>query len=107
MSEMTHNGRTMTTREWSRETGISVSCLESRKLYGWSDEKSLTTPPQKKTPRQTARAEIDRIKAERGARRKAIEKAVNWALQHYPDCEIDAMKARLLDELMRRVKPDA
>lgn len=53
------------------------------------------------------RAEIDRIKAAKGARRKEIEKAVNWALERYPECENDAMKARLLDELMRRVKPDA
>lgn len=42
---ITHDGRTMTLLQWSRETGIHYRTLNSRlDLLGWSVEKSLTTP---------------------------------------------------------------
>jgi len=45
---LTHNGQTKTYREWSKETGISVECIRSRKDNGWTDEETLTTPVRKK-----------------------------------------------------------
>ena len=43
-ARMTLNGETKTRSEWSRVLGISLGTIESRKRYGWSDEKALTTP---------------------------------------------------------------
>lgn len=44
---LTHQGKTMTIAEWSRETGIAKNTLKRRKLSGWSDERVVTTPVNK------------------------------------------------------------
>ena len=41
------DGRSQTLSEWSEETGISYSCLRARKVRGWDDYKTLTTPVRK------------------------------------------------------------
>ncbi len=42
---LTHGGRTMTMKDWSRETGIPYGVLQSRiDVLGWSVDRSLTTP---------------------------------------------------------------
>lgn len=44
------NGEKHTIAEWSKITGINSGTLESRVgLYGWSDEKALTTPIKKRS----------------------------------------------------------
>lgn len=45
---LTFQGRTQTAAEWSEETGIQARliCQRVQKL-GWTDEKALTTPPEK------------------------------------------------------------
>lgn len=40
-------GRRLTISQWSDVVGISGATLGARKRYGWSDEKTLTTPLQK------------------------------------------------------------
>jgi hypothetical protein len=41
---LTHQGRTMSVSEWSKETGIPPSVIAHRvKKHGWSHEKALTT----------------------------------------------------------------
>ena len=43
------NGERHTIAEWSKITGINSRTIESRVgLYGWSDEKALTTPIRKR-----------------------------------------------------------
>jgi hypothetical protein len=39
-----HNGRSMTMRQWSEDTGIGYDSLKQRRSLGWSVEKMLTTP---------------------------------------------------------------
>lgn len=47
---LTLNGRTQTIREWADELHIKYSTLACRvDLYGWSDEKALTTPVAKRS----------------------------------------------------------
>jgi hypothetical protein len=42
---LTHAGKTMTMAEWALETGLPENTIWSRKrMYGWSDERALTTP---------------------------------------------------------------
>lgn len=43
------NGKTQTLMQWSEETGIKYATLYNRLGWmGWSVEKALTTPPQKR-----------------------------------------------------------
>lgn len=49
---ITHNGVTRTISEWAHKLGINVDTLYGRLELGWSDEKTLTTPPRKLKPRQ-------------------------------------------------------
>lgn len=42
---LTHNGRTLSLYEWSRETGIGYRVLKRRLKNGWPAEKVLTVPP--------------------------------------------------------------
>jgi hypothetical protein len=44
---LTHEGRTMTMRQWEKELGLSVSGLRYRLDRGWSLERTLTTPVMK------------------------------------------------------------
>jgi hypothetical protein len=46
---VTYNGRTASLAEWSDLTGISLSCLYQRHARGWTSEKLLQTPPQRRT----------------------------------------------------------
>ncbi len=46
---LTHDGRTLCLTEWSQETGICLSTMQSRLAVGWSVEATLTTPPRKRT----------------------------------------------------------
>lgn len=41
---LTWNGKTAFASDWARELGISVRTILSRKRYGWSDERTLSTP---------------------------------------------------------------
>lgn len=41
----THNGKTQTLSQWSRECGISFKCLDNRIKYGWDFEEAISTPP--------------------------------------------------------------
>lgn len=41
---LTHNGETLTLREWSERTGIKAGTLASRLQQGWSIERTLTAP---------------------------------------------------------------
>lgn len=45
---LTWRGETKHLAEWSRETGISSRALSWRLRNGWSIERALTTPPQKR-----------------------------------------------------------
>jgi len=42
--ELTYDGKTLSMREWFRETGLPVTSLYSRLKQGWPVEKVLTTP---------------------------------------------------------------
>ena len=42
---LTHNGKTLSLYEWSRETGIGYRVLKRRLKNGWPAEKALTVPP--------------------------------------------------------------
>lgn len=42
---ITFNGVTKNLTQWSKETGISARTLGKRRRLGWSEEKTLTTPP--------------------------------------------------------------
>ncbi len=42
---LTYNDRTMTIKEWSKETGLSYHCIARRiNRLGWDAERTLTTP---------------------------------------------------------------
>lgn len=41
------DGRSLTLREWSEETGICLSSLQKRIGYGWTVERALTAPVQR------------------------------------------------------------
>jgi hypothetical protein len=46
---LTYNGRTQTVAEWADETGLKYSTIGKRiDRYGWSIEKTLTTPAKKR-----------------------------------------------------------
>lgn len=49
---LTYKGETHTAAEWSRITGIPQYVLTDRHKYGWSDEKTLTYPLQKRKGRK-------------------------------------------------------
>jgi len=42
---LTFEGRTMCAVDWAKDRGYHVSTISYRKRQGWSDEKTLTTPP--------------------------------------------------------------
>lgn len=46
---LTHDGQTLTVREWSNRTGIPVQAIYRRINIGWSVEQTLTTPARKRT----------------------------------------------------------
>lgn len=48
---LTFNGKTMPVSAWAEHTGIGRSAIESRLRNGWSVERALTVPTQKRTPR--------------------------------------------------------
>jgi hypothetical protein len=41
---LTHDGRTMTVRQWATELGINYQTLGNRVRNGWTAEEALTTP---------------------------------------------------------------
>jgi hypothetical protein len=43
----TLNGETLCASEWAERTGIPASAIVKRLRRGWSDERALTTPPQR------------------------------------------------------------
>lgn len=43
---ITVNGETHNITEWSKITGLSRACINSRLQRGWSEEKAITTPKQ-------------------------------------------------------------
>lgn len=45
---ITYNGRTMTQKDWSYELGGSPSLVSNRLRRGWSKEKAVSTPIQKR-----------------------------------------------------------
>jgi hypothetical protein len=45
---LTFEGRTLTAKQWSRETGLSWETIRKRLKRGWSDEKTLTVPNMRK-----------------------------------------------------------
>ena len=45
------NGKAMTMAEWARYVGIGYSCLSTRISRGWSEERALSTKPQKHSRR--------------------------------------------------------
>jgi len=47
---------------------------------------------------------LDRHRSRIGRRRKNIERAVIWVARLAPTCTTDAMRARLLDELLARIE---
>jgi len=49
---LTFSGESHTYAEWSRITGIRSATLQQRKYAGWSDEKTLTTPVNRKQKKQ-------------------------------------------------------
>ncbi len=51
---LTFNGRSACLSEWAEVTGIGKVTLHHRLSYGWSIEKALTTPTQKRKPRRLA-----------------------------------------------------
>jgi hypothetical protein len=48
---LTRGGVTKTIVEWARDTGIKAQTIKTRLSLGWSDAKTLTTPP--KSPKRT------------------------------------------------------
>ena len=44
----TYNNQTFCISEWARKINISQAALSARLLRGWSIEKALLTPPQKR-----------------------------------------------------------
>ena len=42
---ITANGKTQTIAEWSRETGIAKSSIQSRIKHGWDEALAVTLPP--------------------------------------------------------------
>jgi hypothetical protein len=47
--KITHNGKTLTASEWAARLGSKNRCLVSLRLrQGWSEEKAVTTPSQRK-----------------------------------------------------------
>jgi DNA-directed RNA polymerase specialized sigma subunit len=44
---ITHDGKTLTAAEWSRQTGIDYMTIRNRVKNGWSHEKAITTPVKK------------------------------------------------------------
>lgn len=42
---MSCGGKTMNMKDWSVEIGVPYGLLQGRKQRGWSDEKTITTPP--------------------------------------------------------------
>lgn len=47
---------------------------------------------------------LTNAKQRAGKRRKEVVRVVNWAMAQEKNCTNDAMKARLLEELFRKVK---
>lgn len=45
VSELTHDGKTLTVPEWAELSGISEKTIRDRLDSGWSVERALTTPP--------------------------------------------------------------
>jgi hypothetical protein len=43
----TYDGETLNLRQWSRRLGIAYEVLRARFRYGWSVERTFTTPPRK------------------------------------------------------------
>lgn len=50
---LTHNGLTLTIREWANHTGQSPQLLYWRLNRGWTVERTLTVPARKHTRRPT------------------------------------------------------
>ncbi len=42
---ITHNGETLTLQQWADKLGLKRSILKQRLYNGWSEEKTITTPP--------------------------------------------------------------
>ena len=59
-----YNGKAQNLNEWSRETGINACTLKVRLNAGWSVEKALTTPPNRKTPVPVKSGQAEEMKKE-------------------------------------------
>ena len=46
-----HNGRRMVQADWASELGCTSACISHRKELGWSDEKIVTTPIERRGTR--------------------------------------------------------
>lgn len=44
---VTHNGRTMSVKDWARETGICYGTIKSRLRKGWTVDEALSISPQR------------------------------------------------------------
>lgn len=47
----THDGKSLTIAEWSRATGLTKSTIGARLRKGWSVERTLTTPRDRRGPK--------------------------------------------------------
>jgi len=54
---LTANGETAPLAEWARRLGVERSTLRNRKLSGWTDEQTATTPARTRTKKPVATAE--------------------------------------------------
>lgn len=54
---LTANGETAPLSEWARRLGVERSTLRNRKLSGWTDEQTATTPARTRTKKPVATAE--------------------------------------------------
>lgn len=56
--QLTHGGVTDTLFGWSKRTGIDYNVLRMRVGYGWSPERTLTEPVERRRPKRTKAANI-------------------------------------------------
>jgi hypothetical protein len=62
-----HEGRRLTLIDWAREKGVALGMLRRRLRYGWSVERTLTTPRgvSGRRPRKISPSVVSKIRLER------------------------------------------